>query len=262
MVRKDREDMYMKTVKVRKLTLGQGRPKICIPLVAGSMADLGAQAELIKEFPADMAEWRLDWFEGLEDGREIDRALALVRQSLGDLPLLVTFRTEAEGGRKPIGKEEYFALLKKLAAREDVDLLDMEAWFDPDQTVARVEELQAMGKVVILSHHNFSRTPSLEEMTDRLETMARMGADIAKLAVMPQTMEDVYRLLTATSLVHEKDLCPLITMSMGRQGIVSRLCGEISGSCLTFGIAGQASAPGQAAADRLCLVLDQIHDLL
>ncbi len=252
----------MKTVKVKNLALGQGRPKICIPLVARSLTDLEAQAGLIKEFPADMAEWRLDWFQGLEDDRELDRALALIRQSLGGLPLLVTFRTAAEGGLRPIGKEEYFALLKNLAGREDVDLLDMEAWFDPDQTADRVAELQAGGKVVILSHHNFSLTPSLEEMTERLETMARMGADIAKLAVMPRTMEDVYRLLTATSLVHEKDLCPIITMAMGQQGLISRLCGEISGSCLTFGSAGQASAPGQAAADRLRLVLDRIHDLL
>ena len=48
---------------------------------------------------------------------------------------------------------------------------------------------------------------------------------------------------------------PLITMSMGALGTVSRLCGELTGSCLTFGSLSQASAPGQVPAGQLAEIL-------
>ena len=252
----------MKTITVKKLLLGQGRPKICIPLTGRSLEEIGIQAGNLKSYPADMVEWRCDWFEGVGDYRQTDEALALIREKTEALPLLVTFRTAGEGGQREAGDQDYYALLDHLADMEEVDLLDMEAWFCPGKTADRTAGLQRKGKKVILSYHDFSGTPSLEEMILRLETMASMGADLAKIAVMPESMEDVYRLLRATSIVHGKDLCPLVTMAMGQQGLLSRLCGEFSGSCLTFGSAGAASAPGQAAADRLRLVLDDIHGLL
>ena len=251
----------MKTVKVRKLILGQGRPKICVPLTGRSLEELGRQLDCLKNYPADMLEWRCDWFEGIGDRQETGQALTLIRRQVGDLPLLVTFRTIGEGGEQEIEKEDYFSLLDDLACREEPDLLDMEAWFDSGRTADMAAGMQNRGKKVVLSYHNFSLTPPLEEMTGRLREMAAMGADLAKIAVMPGSMEDVYRLLRATSMVHALDLCPLITIAMGRQGLLSRLCGEISGSCLTFGSAGTSSAPGQAAADRLKLILDEIHQI-
>jgi len=252
----------MKTVKVRELILGQGRPKICVPLTGRSLSKIEDQLAKLNHYPADMVEWRCDWFEGIDDWHEIGQALALIREQLGSLPLLVTFRTAAEGGERAIEEEAYYALLNDLACRQEPDLLDMEAWFNPEKTASVTAGLRSRGKKVILSYHSFSGTPPLEEMTGRLKEMAAMGADLAKMAVMPESMEDVYRLLRATSMVHELDLCPLITMAMGRQGLLSRLCGEISGSCLTFGSAGASSAPGQAAADRLKLILEDIHGIL
>ena len=252
----------MKTVKVRKLVLGQGRPKICVPLTGRSLEELGKQLDSLKSYPADMLEWRCDWFEGASDRHEIGQALALIREQAGGLPLLVTFRTAAEGGERAIEEGAYYALLEDLACRREPDLLDMEAWFNSEKTAAVTAGLQRRGKKVVLSYHSFSGTPPLEEMTGRLKEMAAMGADLAKIAVMPDSIEDVYSLLRASSMVHELDLCPLITMAMGRQGLLSRLCGEISGSCLTFGSAGASSAPGQVAADRLKLVLEDIHGIL
>ena len=252
----------MKTVKVRELILGQGRPKICVPLTGRSLRQIEEQLENMTHYPADMVEWRCDWFEEIADRHETGLALRMIREQVGDLPLLVTFRTAAEGGERAIEEETYYALLDDLACRQEPDLLDMEAWFNSEKTAAVTAGLQQQGKKVILSYHNFSGTPPLEEMTERLKEMAAMGADLAKIAVMPESMEDVYSLLRATSRVHELNLCPLITMAMGRQGLLSRLCGEISGSCLTFGSAGVSSAPGQAAADRLKLILEDIHGIL
>ena len=55
---------------------------------------------------------------------------------------------------------------------------------------------------------------------------------------------------------------PIITMSMEGRGIVSRVCGEIFGSCVTFGCARKASAPGQIEADDLERAIKIIHENL
>ena len=108
----------------------------------------------------------------------------------------------------------------------------------------------------IVSSHDFSRTPSREEMLNRLLQMEEGGADIAKLAVMPEHPEDVLELLSVTCQFSDgAGHIPLITMSMGELGCVSRLCGRIFGSAVTFGSAGCASAPGQISAEELSRIL-------
>lgn len=90
-----------------------------------------------------------------------------------------------------------------------------------------------------------------------------MGADIPKIAVMPQSAGDVLTLLSATE---EMARCyadrPIITMSMSSQGVISRLCGEVFGSSMTFGAVGQVSAPGQIPVDQLCQALEILHNSL
>ena len=80
---------------------------------------------------------------------------------------------------------------------------------------------------------------------------------------MPQERKDVLTLLEATEeMASEYAQCPLITMSMSGTGVVSRICGEIFGSAVTFGTAGRASAPGQVDADRLRESLLLLHESL
>ena len=87
-----------------------------------------------------------------------------------------------------------------------------------------------------------------------------MGADILKIAVMPQSRKDVVTLLSATEEMDCRTTRPLITMSMGPLGMISRLCGEVFGSSLTFGSVGKTSAPGQVSAKELANVLKLIHE--
>ena len=75
--------------------------------------------------------------------------------------------------------------------------------------------------------------------------MQSCGADIAKLAVMPKSIQDVLNLMLASAKAFENLNIPLITMSMGKLGSFSRVAGLLTGSCATFGSYGQESAPGQ-----------------
>ena len=99
-------------------------------------------------------------------------------------------------------------------------------------------------------------------MTAALTGMADTGADIAKLAVMPHTAADAARLLEATACaMAARPGTPLITMSMGPLGAVTRFCGGAFGSCATFGVTSgtAASAPGQPPADLLKAKLITAH---
>ena len=90
--------------------------------------------------------------------------------------------------------------------------------------------------------------------------MQEIGADIPKIAVMPQSRRDVLTLLAATEeMTSTYADRPIVTMSMSGTGVLSRLCGEVFGSAMTFGAAGKASAPGQMEVEDLKTVLGLIH---
>ena len=94
----------------------------------------------------------------------------------------------------------------------------------------------------------------------RLQKMQEFGADLPKIAVMPQCRKDVLTLLAATEeMAGTYADRPIITMSMAKDGVISRICGEVFGSALTFGTAGKASAPGQIEVERLREVLEIFH---
>lgn len=116
---------------------------------------------------------------------------------------------------------------------------------------------------VVASNHDFHKTPGKEEIVGRLCRMQELGADIPKIAVMPQSRQDVLTLLAATEEMNREYADrPIITMSMSGTGVISRLCGEVFGSALTFGAAKKASAPGQMEVRELSQILSLLHKSL
>ncbi|WP_099468628.1 type I 3-dehydroquinate dehydratase [Konateibacter massiliensis] len=246
----------MNAVTVKNVTIGEGIPKICIPIVAKTKEEIIQEAKRFQSLPFDIAEWRADWFEGVSDLEQVMEVLKALVLVLEDKPLLFTFRTAKEGGERDITTEEYIALNKAVADSRLADLLDVEI-FTRDEAVADIiSYAHENGVQVIASNHDFEKTPDKEDIISRLRKMQDMGADIVKLAAMPKSKLDVLVLLEATILMteHYADR-PVITMSMSGMGVISRLAGEIFGSALTFASAGQISAPGQIPVNDLNEVL-------
>jgi len=250
----------MNPVIVRNIKIGEGIPKICVSIVGTTVDEIINEAHQLKDIPKDLVEWRADWFDDIFDFEKVKTVLLQLRKELGETPLLFTFRTAKEGGEKSIDDMTYIALNKIAVESGKVDLVDVEL-FAGKTVVEDVLNVAHQNQVkVIASNHDFEKTPSKEELISRLQKMQEMGADILKIAVMPESTKDVITLLSATeemSTNYAKQ--PIVTMSMSKGGLISRLAGETFGSAITFGAAKKASAPGQIPVEDLRKVLEILH---
>ena len=155
---------------------------------------------------------------------------------------------------------EYLAFLHLILDTDCADLLDIEFFTAGADLPKLVEQAHSTGVAVVCSSHDFAKTPPRAELVSRMVQMQQAGADLPKLAVMPRCRSDVLELLAATAeMADHHPETPVITMSMGALGAVSRLAGETFGSAMTFANPGQASAPGQVSLDIVNEVLDALH---
>ncbi|WP_432629080.1 type I 3-dehydroquinate dehydratase [Brotaphodocola sp.] len=251
-----------KSVTVRNVTIGEGLPKICVPIVGTTLEEITASATNIKSVSPDVVEWRVDYFSDILDQSQMELALHALREILPDTPLLFTFRTQKEGGEREISMDDYILLNHRAVASGLVDLIDVEIFSGDDVVQKIIADAHAHQIPVIASNHHFHETPVERTLMNIFKKMDFLGADILKIAVMPTSRRDVLRLLYATETTSQLSEKPIITMSMGGTGLISRLCGEVFGSALTFGAVGKASAPGQINAEDLRSVLNLIHQNL
>lgn len=251
----------MNPIMIRGVAIGEGIPKICVPIVGKTREEIVKAAEEIRTLPVDVVEWRADWYEEIFEADVVLDVLQELRRILGELPLLFTFRTKKEGGEKEIDEKNYRTLNQLAAESGLADLIDVEV-FSGDEVVNDLVRTAHENEVkVIGSNHDFEKTPSKEEIIRRLQKMQELDVDLPKIAVMPRKKEDVLTLLAATEEMNRKYADrPIITMSMAGDGVISRLCGEVFGSALTFGAAGQASAPGQIGVKELRQILTILHE--
>ena len=258
----------MKTLKVRNITFGEGIPKICVPLTGGNEEELSAEIESALQEEPDVLEFRADFFKNAfteigENGERcaaeehISELLQRIRKQIGKTVLLFTWRTEREGGSSPEEDICYREILTAALKSGSVDLIDIELRH-PDSNRIR-EEARQKKIPVILSEHDFHGTPGEEEILRSLKEMEINGADIAKIAVMPSSVQDVRRLTHAAKEAFSFFHIPMIAIAMGEYGKETRIKAEEIGSCLTFGSVGEESAPGQIPARELHKLLLAFH---
>ena len=251
----------LRTVKIRDVVIGEGRVKTIVPITGTTADEAIAQARVIGgSAQTDVVEFRVDFLDIALDAAKLAALGPKVAAQLNGKPLIVTFRTKAEGGNKTIADADYGALYKTLLKAQFADLIDVEM-FRSEAVVRRlVAGAHQVGAFIVMSNHDFSGTPPAAELLARLRRQQELGADVLKLAMMPRDPSDVLELLRATwEMASRYAERPMMTMSMGGTGVVSRLAGEIFGSAMCFGMIGRASAPGQVEVERLAAVLDIVH---
>ena len=249
----------MKTaIEIKGKQFTHEKPMICIPIVEETEAAILAKMDELMQEPQDMVEWRIDYFEDQLDVDRVTSVLEKLQEKSGDTILVATIRTKVQGGLYQGDEVEYETALIGIAASGFADVLDVE-FFTVDKQEELFRILHGFGAVIISSHHDFQETPELDVMRMLLRDMA-VYSDIVKLAVMPNHVGDVLDLLRVTYEYQSAYGSPIISMSMGKLGMVSRISGEVFGSCVTFGTVGKTSAPGQMERKELRHALDFMHE--
>ncbi|MDQ1274465.1 MAG: 3-dehydroquinate dehydratase [Euryarchaeota archaeon] len=207
---------------------------------------------------ADILEIRLDLLEI----RNLERAAETIRKIKSEtgLPLLITNRSGAEGGKWEGKEEDRIGLLTGLLSfRNGPDAIDIELSASKKERDEVIKAAKDHRKTIIVSFHDFLKTPSFQDMSTALEEMFLAGADIAKLAVMPQSMEDTLNLLRVTLDFKNagKSVC---TIAMGEQGKHTRVVAPIYGSVLTYASieSDAAAAPGQLPVDEVKKIMEML----
>ena len=246
-------------VQLRGVRVGAGRVKIAASLTSATSAELASEAGRVVAAGADLAEWRADYLLAADPDPALEELPGRLRPHLGDLPLLATVRSEVEGGQVRLTDAEYAAHTAALLRAGDVDAIDLELARRPVLAELAAEAAGA-GIRVVVSQHHVTGTPPAAQIVEQLGQMAQAGADIVKIAVTARGPQDVLELLTATTRAAAELAVPVITMAMGPAGLVSRLCGEVFGSAVTFGAVDRASAPGQIDIGQLKDVVQIVHE--
>lgn len=242
----------MATVKIRNIVLGEGLPKIAVPNVGSDEDEIINSATEILAAQPDLMEWRIDYYSaGINDHERLIATAKKLRKTVGELPILVTFRTKNEGGVCDLTEDDYLKLVETVITNRLGDAVDIELFHDEKRVQNLVNLAHDYNLVVIMSNHDFEKVPAKDVIEFRLKKMAELGADVPKLACMPHSASDVLTLLQATTETHAAITNPLITMAMGDIGKVTRIAGQVFGSSLSFGAVGQTSAPGQLSIEDL-----------
>lgn len=235
-----------------------GDTKVCVPIMGKNKRELLSQARDVVKMKPDIVEWRVDYLD-ISNKAEGDYYIHLIakkiRNILKDIPLIYTFRTKEEGGEKSITWDLYKKYIVSAICYGDADFYDVEMYRNKDRIYELFDDLKEVDEwitseyKIIGSNHYFDKTPSVEEMKNILLETKELGANICKLAVMPKNKADVEKLIEVSRETKKELDVPIITMSMGELGAVTRVCTKETGSCITFASGNNASAPGQIKID-------------
>ena len=248
--------------EIKGKRIGEGRPLICVPIMASQAQQIVREAATLVAQGAEMIEWRVDAFSDVSSMNSIRAVLEGLKPITKDTILVYTYRSKAQGGLGIHSAEQIRDIRQAAVETKVPDFIDVE-YFATEKSEKEIKNLQKQGTYVIASHHDFTETPERKVIRMLLEQMRDSGAAVVKLAVMPHDMKDVFHLLEETNRFHEDNpRVPLITMSMGEKGTISRVAGEYVGSCVTFGAGEQASAPGQLPKNELLGILESLHNCL
>lgn len=251
-----------KSITIRNYTIDDQHSEIVIPLVGKSMDNIVSEALYVRAIEANMVEWRIDYFEQVNNVNAVLEVMEEIKTILEDRLILATIRTKNEGGLYEGSKEQYQALYEALLKQGIVDMIDIELKNDDDCITSLVTKAHENNKYVVLSYHDFEKTcdeTTLQEIYQKMETYQ---GDILKSAMMATSEDDVRDYMHASYHIQKnsKQLCAF--MNMGKEGIISRLFCAYTKSCLSFASLRQASAPGQVSFIHMNQFMKMCNDIL
>ena len=218
--------------------------------------------EIIIPKNPDLIELRADYLDKISETNYVLNLINFITE-LTHIPLLFTIRSRREGGEEiSLNEFETLKLIKEVCIKSNVNMIDYELESNYEYVKELITLAKKEHKEIVLSYHNFNETLKNEELLEKLIRMENLGATHAKVAVMPNSQADVFRLLDVTLIANDQLKIPLTTMSMGEMGKVSRVLGWVYGSHITFAVGVESSAPGQIEIEELRKGINSVFNIV
>jgi len=193
---------------------------------------------------SDYVELRLDFLKA----EQIPQVLEIVKKDLKKI--VCTLRPKTEGGKFAGNEKERISILK-LIAEYNPFLLDIEF-----NTLKKNKDLTKYLKMtktkLMISWHDFKKTPSLAELKNKLNQMSKFSSNV-KIVTTAKFPNDSARVL---QLYSKKERISLIAFTMGNQGRISRILSLYLGSPYIYVSLGKPIAPGQFSLDEVKKIIN------
>jgi 3-dehydroquinate dehydratase I len=214
-------------------------------------ADLHWLTSQSKPALPDFLELRLD---NLRD--HLDLIERVIPKLTTGVRFLSTARHPNEGGANHCDLATRAAMYRRFLVLSD--LIDTELSSSDAPEIREVmAEAQSSGKNVVISHHDFNRCPSRDELFGLADRAYKTGADIAKIAVVVNTFSELNHLVELVE-AQKAEGRAISAMGMGQLGKISRLVLARAGSCLNYGYLQKPNASGQWSAAKLQSLLKEL----
>ena len=141
----------MQSITIRGITIGEGIPKICIPIVGVTKNDILHETEKAMSCHIDLLECRVDYYENCFDIQKVIEVLADIRKIAKQTPIIFTFRTLKEGGEKQIALEQYSTLIHAVIEQHTADIVDIELYSGDAVVMPLIEKAKQYTVKTILS---------------------------------------------------------------------------------------------------------------
>jgi len=211
--------------------------RICVHVTGNTLADFLENLKSVQKL-SSFIELRVDYIKDLKIS-DIQK----IREKT-HCKSIFTCRKKSEGG-KFSGKEEERTAIIKEAVKQKFDFVDLEL-----ATIEKMKLKKDQRVQIIVSYHNFQKTPSDSALRKLISRMQKVQADIFKIATYVNSIEDNRRLFSL--LLEKKILGQYIIIGMGEKGKLTRILSPLLGGYLTFAsLGGTVYAPGQVSLRKL-----------
>lgn len=213
------------------------KPRICVSITESDPIRAVKAIEKIEQHRPDLIEIRLDYMVETEQLKKIREATKI--------PLIATCRPK--DNRFILEEEGRLSLLLE-ACEAGFNYIDLD--IRNDELEKAIDSIRTFGAKLILSYHNYNRTPTRDELQQLLIKESNLGADICKIIGTAESYSDN---LTYLEFLSENSEKQIISFGMGKVGKISRVLSPVLGGFFTYSSAetGKEAAPGQLTISEL-----------
>ena len=138
-------------IKIGNVTLDNGIPKICVPIVGRTVDELQQECRYLQDKIYDVVELRIDFLKTVPDLNSVNEAITAVRNELPNSAILFTFRTKDEGGETAVPESFYFELIQYAIQSGKINAVDVEYFRNPDSIQSIIALAKKAGVTVIMN---------------------------------------------------------------------------------------------------------------